>query len=103
MRVDKIDYQRTDVLGPGPSAENAVMPDTGLQMAGFLIIRQTRQQRQGGSALSGGRDIIILAFDHLHSGLPDLAEIHWFSIHCEDVSGDLPILKHTLDRGQVKR
>ena len=78
------------------------MACAGFQMAGLHLGRQTSQQVQGSQTLTGGADIVLLAFDDLDSDFGDLAQIDLVPSNLEGVARDLAAFEDALDCRQVE-
>src|SRR5579863_1717621 len=62
---------RVNFRRPAPAAEDAIMPDPGLQMVVLAKWVQPGTQLLRRQGLTDGADVVVLAFDREERGAPD--------------------------------
>ena len=72
------------------------------EMGGLAVFAETREQAEGGEALAGGRDVVLLALDDLDRDIGDRADVDRRAFEREGVGRDLAVLEHALDGGEVE-
>src|SRR5690349_7041650 len=99
---DEVPHSRQDLLTPAAAVEDTVVADALLEVVATLLGGQAGDDRVCGPGLAGSGDIVQLAFDRQHGGVPDGRRIDLLALPFHCAAWQCSLLEHGGDGLQIE-